>query len=67
MTIPGEKKATITINFGKLAEEEWEIKKIDKIILNWIRPATTFRVFSWYPGASWNLIAVIKKNSKTIF
>lgn len=64
MSSPGQKKASMTLNFGKINDKDWEIKKIDKVIINWALEPTEFRVFSWYPGSSWTMIDMIKNNSK---
>lgn len=67
MSIPGTEKATVTVFFGKLGQEKWETKKIDKISINWSKIAKNFRIFSWYPGSSWILINSTTNNSKIIF
>lgn len=66
MSSPGQAKASMTLNFGKLNESEWEIKKIDKIIIEWVFEPLDFRVYIWTPGSSWTVVYIIKDNSKFI-
>lgn len=68
MTVPGVVKSSLQINFGKLGgKNNWEVKKIDKIILTWSKPPIDFRVFTWYPGTSWILFTKITNNGNFIF
>lgn len=64
MSNPGQAKATMTLNFGKLSESEWEIKKIDQINILWTLEPLDFRVYVWTPGSSWTMVYMIKDNSK---
>lgn len=63
MTVPGQKKQTLIMNFGKISEDEWEIKKVDQIVINWFYAAKKYRIFSWYPGSAWVLIGLKNQNT----
>lgn len=67
MTIPGVRKSSLQINFGKIGKSNWEVKKVDKIILTWSKPPIEFRIFTWYPGTSWILFSKISNNGIFLF
>jgi hypothetical protein len=58
-SIPGHKKATIQILFGKIKsgphKGKFENKKIDIITISWVREPKKFMVYTWKPGYSWTL------------
>ena len=63
MSIPGQIKQTFIINFGKRGPSDWETKKVDKIIIEWVYKAVDYRIFAWYPGSAWTLVGMFKGNS----
>jgi hypothetical protein len=67
MSIPGQAKQTFIINFGKRGPENWEVKKVDKIVIEWIYKAVNYRIFAWSPGSTWQLVGQYNHNSKNLF
>ena len=64
MSVPGQSKQTFILKFGKRGPYDWEIKKVDKLIIKWVYKAVDYRLFVWYPGSAWTLVGTYFGNSK---
>lgn len=68
---PGQNKATVQILFGKITEGplkgQYESRKIDNIIIFWIKQPKKFMLYTWKPGYSWILRETYEnyKNNKS--
>lgn len=68
MSTPGQEVVTLQINYGRIGKKEennWEIKKIDYIILEFTKAPKDFKILTWYPGSPWTLIKSVINFTET--
>jgi hypothetical protein len=57
--MPGQKKVTIQIPFGRETHGQFTgqnaTKKVEEITINWVRQPKKFMLYTWRPGFSWTL------------